>query len=147
MADINIQPRTPVYGPNGGFGEAAGFNAVSSDGTKAIAGGAGWYQGPLGATTAGAGVIAAGPQNVAGAGVVCRDGLYVEGAAAGAFNYDKTTGELDAGGAATWTNKATGETHSGEMIADLQKGQGGTVTVSKDGASKIITIPPRPTLA
>lgn len=175
MSDIQIQPRTSFAGPYGGYGEYAGFKGISEDGTQAAGGGAAWHVGPYGTARGGAGFAAAGPngavaggagavvrpngneiagaglvaanaEEVAGAGAGYVNNQKIEGAGKGAFDYDRGSGHLDAGAEAAWVNKATGEAHSGAAVADLTRGQGGTITVSKDGATRVYEVPPRPAL-
>lgn len=175
MADIHIQPRTAFTGAYGGYGEYAGFQAVSADGTHAAKGGAAWQVGPYGTQRAGAGFAAVGPNGAlaAGAGAVVRpngneiagagfvaanaegaagagegyvNNQKVEGAGEGAFQFNRATGDLDAAGQAAWVNKATGESHTGAAVADLTRGQGGTISVTKDGITQTYQVPPRPRL-
>jgi hypothetical protein len=175
MGQINFQPATQVTGPYGGTGYYRGASGVNQDGSVAgqagdfsgttvngfkvggagggittpggaAAGGEVWAASPDGTQQAGArGGIVDNPYMTAGAGCVAADTNKRSLCASGAFNYEKASGELDASGAAQWTNKGTGETHNASAMADITKGQGGTITVNKDGQAQTFTVPPRPT--
>ncbi|MGV8123835.1 MAG: hypothetical protein AB2L14_29145 [Candidatus Xenobiia bacterium LiM19] len=175
MSDIHIQPATAFTSANGGTGYYAGIKGMNTDGTKAgglggvsyagpnggqaaaagggaigpngaAAGGQAWVVGPDGGLYAAKGGVVSNAAGTAGAGAVGVDNAKGSLYAQGAFGYNKATGELDAGGAAQWTNKSTGESHNAQAYADLQKGQGGTITTVKDGVQKTHTVPPRPTV-
>jgi hypothetical protein len=175
MGQINFQPVTQVAGPYGGTGYYRGISGANEDGSVAgkagdfsgatrrgnVAGGAGggittpsgsaaggqaWIASPDGSQWAGArGGIVDNPYMTAGAGGVAADTNKGSLAASGAFSYEKASGELDASGCAQWSNKSTGETHNASAMADITKGQGGTITVNKDGLATTYTVPPRPT--
>lgn len=146
MANIQTNPITGYVGPFGGYGTAGGFIANSSDGSKVAAGGVLNHVTPYGNQISGAGLIAAGPEEIVGVGAVAFDTMQVDGKAKGGFHYDRSTGELDAKGSAVWYNEMTGEAHQASAVVDLQKGQGGSITVNKDGEVKTYEIPPRPQL-
>ncbi|MDQ7826169.1 MAG: hypothetical protein RDV48_29410 [Candidatus Eremiobacteraeota bacterium] len=145
MADISIQPRTAYAGPYGGYGEYGGAAGVSADGTKGAIGGAGYHVGPNGGVSAGAGFAAAGPNGAIGGFAGATDNPYVSGSAKGGFAFNAATGEFDSANSAQWTNKTTGESHSRSVEKNLQLGQGGTISVTRDGVNQTYTIPPRPT--
>jgi hypothetical protein len=175
MGQINFQPVTQVTGPYGGTGYYGGVAGMNQDGTiagKAVAftgaaangaqvsGAGGGITTPSGSAAGGqicaasadgtqlagaGGGIVDNPYMTAGAGWVAADTNKCSLNASGAFGYEKASGELDASGAANWTNKSTGETHNASAMADITKGQGGTITVNKDGLAQTFTVPPRPT--
>jgi len=173
MGTIQTQPWTAYTGPYGGSGYAAGFAAANSSGTAGIKGGAfdgttvngghiagngvaGFnangaaasgeigYTSPDGSQYYGTGQVAANAQGAAGWGAVSFNGCNAYGDASGSFSSNAATGEVDASGTAQWVNKTTGEYHSATAVADITKGQGGTVTTVRDGVEKTYTVPPRP---
>jgi len=144
MSQIQIQPRTAYTGAYGGYGEYGGFSGISSDGTRGAAGGAGYHVNANGGWSAGAGAVAAGPNGLVAGGRAAADNAYFTGAAAGRACYDAATGEFNSVTNASWTSKATGESHARTASADIQKGQGGTLTVTKDGQTSVYSIPARP---
>lgn len=146
MSQIQIQPRTAYTGAYGGYGEYGGFAAANDAGTKGAAGAAGYHVNANGGWSAGAGAVAAGPNGAVVGGRVAADNAYFSGVAAGKAGYDANTGELKSSTNAAWTNKTTGESHTRSASADIHKGQGGTLTVTKDGQTSTHTIPARPTL-
>ncbi|MDQ7824909.1 MAG: DUF1521 domain-containing protein [Candidatus Eremiobacteraeota bacterium] len=144
MAQITTQPLTTVNGQYGGTTQYGGYKAVSTDGTDTSKGGVIKRVNPNGGTLNAAGNVAQNENGARGSGAANVNNQYVSGKGAAGFTYDKASGSLDAKGAASWTNKTTGESHTGSFDADLTRGQGGTVNVTKDGMSKTYKVPPRP---
>lgn len=174
MGQINIQPLTQVMGAYGGTGYYAGISGCNQDGSAAgrasafsgttaggysVIGNGGAFTSPSGSGAAGQvcvgapdgthwagarGAIVDNPYMTAGAGEVAADTNKGSLYANGAFGYEKATGELDAAGSAQWINKSTGETHNASAYADITRGQGGAITVNKDGMATTYTVPPRP---
>ncbi|MGV8119506.1 MAG: DUF1521 domain-containing protein [Candidatus Xenobiia bacterium LiM19] len=144
MSEIFTQPATSVTGAYGGVTQYAGYKKISTDGTSVSKGGALYRVNPNGGTLNAAGHSVQNDSGAHGSGVAGINNQYVSGKGAAGFNYSKETGEFDAQGAASWTNKTTGESHTGMFDVDVTKGQGGSVTVGKDGAVKTYKVPPRP---